>query len=252
VGSGLGQRGTGRRPGEQRMPAPRWCPSGLTKTQERHLQKLRLAELMENQEEEERDCWFNQARPVVKAKKTWREKCLAREENNTDSDTSTSKEGSDEDSPPKAEGEEQMSCSMEEMEVNMVFTILGEFHALGHEAIAMALGPKKAVFDKPGEAGRHMRPLFIKGHINSKPVGRMMVDGGASVNIMSNMMFEKLGHREEELKQTNLSLSGFLGEPAEARGILSAELTVRSKTLLTAFFVVEVKGRYNVLLLGRD
>jgi hypothetical protein len=50
------------------------------------------------------------------------------------------------------------------------------------------------------------------------------------------------------LKQTNLSLSGFSGEPAEARGIMLAEHTVGSKTLLTAFFVEEVKGRYNILL----
>jgi hypothetical protein len=39
-----------------------------------------------------------------------------------------------------------------------------------------------------------------------------------------------------------------LGEPAEARGILSVELTLGSKTLSTVFFVMEVKGRYNVLL----
>jgi hypothetical protein len=39
-----------------------------------------------------------------------------------------------------------------------------------------------------------------------------------------------------------------LGEPAEARGILSVELTLRSKTLSTVFFVMEVKGRYNFLL----
>jgi hypothetical protein len=50
------------------------------------------------------------------------------------------------------------------------------------------------------------------------------------------------------LKQTNLSLSGFSGEPDKARGILSVELTVGSKTILTVFFVMEVKGRYNVLL----
>jgi hypothetical protein len=95
-----------------------------------------------------------------------------------------------------------------------------------------------------------MKPLFIKGHINGRPVGRMMVAGGASNNIMLTLMFEKLGHREEELKQTNLSLSGFSGEPAEAHGMLSAELIVGSKTLLTVFFVVEVRGRYNILLRG--
>jgi hypothetical protein len=48
-----------------------------------------------------------------------------------------------------------------------------------------------------------------------------------------------------------MSLSGFSGEPTEAKGIVSKELTVGSKTIPTAFFVVDVKGRYNVLL-GRD
>jgi hypothetical protein len=37
----------------------------------------------------------------------------------------------------------------------------------------------------------------------------------------------------------------------EAKGIVSKELTVGSKMLPTAFFVVDVKGRYNILL-GRD
>jgi hypothetical protein len=42
-----------------------------------------------------------------------------------------------------------------------------------------------------------------------------------------------------------------LGEASDTKGIVSKELTVGSKTVLTAFFVVDVKGRYNVLL-GRD
>jgi hypothetical protein len=53
---------------------------------------------------------------------------------------------------------------------------------------------------------------------------------------------------KDDLKQTNMSLSGFSGEPAEAKGIISKELTVGSTTLPTAFFVVDVRGRYNVLL----
>jgi hypothetical protein len=47
-----------------------------------------------------------------------------------------------------------------------------------------------------------------------------------------------------------MGLSGFNGEPAEAKGIVSKELTVGCKTLTTSFFVVEVRGRYNVLLGG--
>jgi hypothetical protein len=61
-------------------------------------------------------------------------------------------------------------------------------------------------------------------------------------------VFERLGHREEDLKQTNLSLSGFSGELAEVKGIIGKELIVESKTLPMAFFVTDVKGRYNVLM----
>jgi hypothetical protein len=82
-------------------------------------------------------------------------------------------------------------------------------------------------------------------------MGHMLVDGGASVNIMPLSMFKRLGHEEGDLKRTNLSLSGFAGEPTEAKGIVCKELTVGSKTMPMTFFVVDIKGRYNVLL-GRD
>jgi hypothetical protein len=72
----------------------------------------------------------------------------------------------------------------------------------------------------------------------------MMVDDGASVNIMPLTLFEKPGCREDDLKWTNMSLSGFSREPAEATGIMSKELTICSKTIPTTFFVVDVKGRY--------
>jgi hypothetical protein len=87
------------------------------------------------------------------------------------------------------------------------------------------------VFEKPAKMGEHMNPLYIKGHLDGKPVGRMMVDEGASINIMPLVLFEILGHNECNLKQINMSLSRFYGEPDEAKGILSKELPVRSKMM---------------------
>ena len=110
------------------------------------------------------------------------------------------------------------------------------------------LGPGRAMFEKPEKPNQHLKPLFIKGHIDGKPIGRKLVDGGAGVNIMPYSVFTKLGRKENELMKTNMGLSGFSGALSEARGIISMELTVGSKTLPTAFFVVDVKGRYNVLL----
>jgi hypothetical protein len=48
-----------------------------------------------------------------------------------------------------------------------------------------------------------------------------------------------------------MALSSFLGEASNAKGIVAKELMVGSKSMLTALFIVEEKGKYNVLL-GRD
>jgi hypothetical protein len=93
---------------------------------------------------------------MTKPKKTWREKHLAKEEGCENSSTDIIEKGSDGGGQPGAEGEEQTSCNTETMEVNMVFTIPGEFCAPGHEVAAMTLGPERAMFDKPEEAGRHI------------------------------------------------------------------------------------------------
>jgi hypothetical protein len=82
------------------------------------------------------------------------------------------------------------------------------------------------MFEKPVWPVEHMKPLYIKGHMDGKPVGRMLVDGGASINIMLLALFKILGHKDGDLKQTNMGLSGFSGEPAEPKGIVSKELTV--------------------------
>jgi hypothetical protein len=44
---------------------PRWCPPGLTHTQRRKLQRLRLHEKRENELEKKRDEDFNNYRPMV-------------------------------------------------------------------------------------------------------------------------------------------------------------------------------------------
>jgi hypothetical protein len=76
----------------------------------------------------------------------------------------------------------------------------------------------------------------------------MLMDGGASINILPLSLFNKLSHIKGALKHRNLSLSDFVGDPTEAKGIICKELTDGSKTMPTAFFMVDVKGCYIVLL----
>jgi hypothetical protein len=134
------------------------------------------------------------------------------------------------------------------MDVNMVFTIPVEFRLPKDDFVEMALGAERVMFEKPENPGAHMKPLFIRGHLDGTPIRHMLVDWGASINILPLSLFKKLGHVEGDLKCTNFSLTGFAGDPTEAKGIICKELTVGSKTMPMAFFVVYVKGCYNVLL----
>jgi hypothetical protein len=112
------------------------------------------------------------------------------------------------------------------MDISMVFMIPAEFRALSENVVELALGAEHAMFEKPENPGTHMKPLFIWGHLDGTPIGHMLVDGGASVNILLLSLFKKLGHVEGELKCTNLGLSGFVGDPMEVKGIICKELTV--------------------------
>jgi hypothetical protein len=51
--------------------------------------------------------------------------------------------------------------------------------------------------------------------------------------------------------KTNLTLNGMGGNPMEARGIISMELTIGSMLLAITFFVVKVQGNYSGIL-GHD
>jgi hypothetical protein len=115
----------------------------------------------------------------------------------------------------------------------------------------MCLSPKEAVFEKPEESSQHLKPLYVQGHIDGKPISRMLVDGDTVVNLMPYSIFKKLGREDDELVKTNLMLNGVGGNSMEARGVISMELTIGNKLLTTTFFVVEVQGNCSVIL-GRD
>jgi hypothetical protein len=126
------------------------------------------------------------------------------------------------------------------MDINMVFIILAEFCVPMEDVMELALGAERAVFEKLENPGAHMKPLFIRGHLDGMLIRLMLIDGGASINILSLSLFKKVGHIEGDLKCTNLSLSGFAGDPTEAKGIICKELMVGSKTMPTTFFMVDM------------
>jgi hypothetical protein len=137
------------------------------------------------------------------------------------------------------------------MDKNMVFTLPAEFRGVEEEVAQRCLSPMEAIFKKPEELSQRLKPLYIRGCVDRRPISRMLIDGGATVNLMPYDIFKKLGQEDDELVKSNLKLNGMGGNLMEARGVVSIELTVGSKSLATVFFIVEVQGNYSAIL-GRD
>jgi hypothetical protein len=91
----------------------------------------------------------------------------------------------------------------------------------------------------------------VKGRVDGQPVSKILINEGATINIMPYVMYRKLGKVDQDLTKTDMMLKDFEGNVSPAKGAVCVELTIGSKTLSTTFFVINGKGAYN-LLLGRD
>jgi hypothetical protein len=140
------------------------------------------------------------------------------------------------------------------MDVNVI-TFSADCTIIGDDEPVVAqfdFGPKEAAFTKPKELINHLKPLFVRGHIAGISIAKMLVDGGATVNLMPFSLYRKLGKQDDELVKTNMTLSGVGTDSSiKAREVTPVELTIGTKTLAAAFFVADVEGNYS-LILGRD
>ncbi|OMO95998.1 reverse transcriptase [Corchorus capsularis] len=112
--------------------------------------------------------------------------------------------------------------------------------------------PKDNVFIKPDQrVTYHIKPLYIKVHLDGVPMNRVLVDNGATVNLLPYASLKRLGRGDDDLIESNVTVSDFSGAITETRGIFATNLTVGSRTTISAFFVVDSSSSYNALL-GRD
>jgi hypothetical protein len=184
--------------------------------QRRRIQRMRAQKLKEDVAEKERDKYFNTIRPMFPTKKEWRVKERADIPLSSTSDDDMDLLDDDE-SPLIKNG----SSPLISMDINMVFTLPAEFRGAEEEVAQMCLNPKEAVFKKPKESSQHMKPLYVRGHIDGRPIFRMLIDGGVVVNYMLYSVFKKLGREDDELMKTNLTLNSVGGNPMKARGVIS-------------------------------
>jgi predicted aspartyl protease len=129
-------------------------------------------------------------------------------------------------------------------EINVIYLSYTDYSLLEEEEVSQhALGPQDVVFKKSAESRDHLKPLYIHGHLDGTSVAHMLVDGGATVNVITYSTFKKLGKTVAELIKMNMMITGIEGnEPIDPKGIALMELTVGSKTIPTAFFITEIQG----------
>ena len=114
--------------------------------------------------------------------------------------------------------------------IQMAFLLPSEFRALigqevysdfdesEYEEIVVKLtGIQQAIFDKPIKH-RHLKALYVKGLVDEKPMNKMLVDGGAFVNLMSYTTFCKLGKGPGDLIETDMMLKDFWGNASKTWG----------------------------------
>ena len=76
---------------------------------------------------------------------------------------------------------------------------------------------QQAIFDKLVKH-RHLKALYAKGLVDGKPMSKMLVDGGASINLMPYTTFRKLGKGPGDLIETDMMLKDFGGNASKTRG----------------------------------
>ena len=97
---------------------------------------------------------------------------------------------------------------------------------------------QKVILEKSTmEMTRHIRPLYVRAHFNSKPVSKVLVDNGSIVNVMPLRMLKALGRGIGDLIEIEVFVSTFTREISKPLSVLP-NITLGSKTSLSAFFVI--------------
>ena len=109
--------------------------------------------------------------------------------------------------------------------------------------------PQKVILDKPSvEITRHIKPLYVRAHLNSRPVSKVLIDNGSTVHVMSLRMLRAMGRSIGDLIEIEVVMYAFTREVSKTLGILPIDITIGSKTTLSAFFMKDSIANYKIFL----
>jgi hypothetical protein len=106
--------------------------------------------------------------------------------------------------------------------------------------------------DLEGVKFPHDDPLVIAPMIGNSSVKRVLVDNGASVDILFHDAFLKMGYTDSQLTPSNMPIYGFNGVESRIEGTIQLPLTMgqepRQATQMLNFLVIKASSTYNAIL----
>lgn len=79
----------------------------------------------------------------------------------------------------------------------------------------------KDVFERPDEGMKqHLKPLFRWYQVNNVGVNKVLVDGGATINLMPHSLLKKISKYDIDLRPYNMVLSNYEGNISKALRVI--------------------------------
>ena len=94
----------------------------------------------------------------------------------------------------------------------------------------------------------HHKPLFLMATINGVQVRRVLVDTGASLNLIVLSTLEVVGLTRRRILGAPMEITGFGGSAESTEGYMQLALRVGPIIALTRFHVINLEVSYHILL----
>ncbi|PON45482.1 hypothetical protein PanWU01x14_258450 [Parasponia andersonii] len=94
----------------------------------------------------------------------------------------------------------------------------------------------------------HDGPLVIKLQINSALVGRVLIDGGSSVDILFLSTFKNMGLNRNALRPTCQPLFAFDSTKVSPLGVVTLKVCAAERCLDVDFVIIDSLSSFNVIM----
>lgn len=87
----------------------------------------------------------------------------------------------------------------------------------------------------------NLKPLFIRAYVENVRRNNVLINGGATVNLMPHILIKKIGKYDIDLRPHNMVLSNYEGKKRHVFGVIQVDVTIGSITRPAVFMVIASK-----------